>query len=82
LQKSSIATQLLSDNIKILFSGHGKKGFIGRRTAANIVDYVVTLRGVLPTQSSIDTVAMKGCNPGADFGRDDFNIGATYPCFE
>jgi hypothetical protein len=27
------------------------------------------LRGVLPTQSSIDTVAMKGSNPGADFGR-------------
>ncbi|WP_139699493.1 C80 family cysteine peptidase, partial [bacterium endosymbiont of Bathymodiolus sp. 5 South] len=61
--------KIKADNIKILFAGHGKKGFIGRRTAANIVDYVVTLRGVLPTQSSIDTVAMKGCNPGADFGR-------------
>jgi hypothetical protein len=39
------------------------------RTANNIVNYVVTLRGVLPAQSSIDTVAIKGCNPGDDFGR-------------
>ncbi|CAB5507256.1 hypothetical protein AZO1586R_2307, partial [Bathymodiolus azoricus thioautotrophic gill symbiont] len=62
--------KIKADNIKILFAGHGKKGFIGRRTATNIVDYVVTLRGVLPAQSSIDTVAMKGCNPGADFSKD------------
>jgi hypothetical protein len=36
----------------------------------DIANIVATLRGVLPVQSSIDTVAMKGCNPGADFSRD------------
>jgi hypothetical protein len=59
------------NNIKILFSGHGNKLIktIGKRFADNIADYVVALKGVLPGQSSIDTVAIKGCNPGDDFGK-------------
>ncbi|VVM19865.1 hypothetical protein BSPWISOXPB_8677 [uncultured Gammaproteobacteria bacterium] len=63
--------EIKADNIKILFVGHGDEEFkkSGDRTANNIVNYVVTLRGVLPAQSSIDTVAIKGCNPGDDFGR-------------
>ncbi|SSC11123.1 hypothetical protein BPUTEOSOX_950, partial [thiotrophic endosymbiont of Bathymodiolus puteoserpentis (Logatchev)] len=64
--------KIKADNIKILFSGHGNEGLktTGRKTANDIANIVATLRGVLPVQSSIDTVAMKGCNPGADFSRD------------
>jgi preprotein translocase subunit SecF len=31
---------------------------------------VSSVRGVLPAQSSIDTVSIKGCNPGVDFSKD------------
>jgi hypothetical protein len=56
--------KIKTDNIKILFTGHGDEKLkkSGGRTANDIVDYVVALRGVLPTQSSIDTVAIKGCH--------------------
>jgi hypothetical protein len=64
--------KIKADNIKILFDGHGSDSLktIGRRTANDIVEHVVALRGVLPAQSSIDTVSIKGCNPGNDFGKD------------
>ncbi|VVH50454.1 hypothetical protein BPUTSESOX_462, partial [uncultured Gammaproteobacteria bacterium] len=64
--------EIKADNIKILFDGHGSNSLktIGRRTANDIVDHVVALRGVLPAQSSIDTVSIKGCNPGVDFSKD------------
>ncbi|VVH50455.1 hypothetical protein BPUTSESOX_415, partial [uncultured Gammaproteobacteria bacterium] len=64
--------KIKADNIKILFDGHGSNSLktIGRRTANDIVDHVVALKGVLPAQSSIDTVSIKGCNPGNDFGKD------------
>jgi hypothetical protein len=47
--------EIKADNIKILFVGHGDEEFkkSGDRTANNIVNYVVTLRGVLPAQSSM-----------------------------
>ncbi|WP_143243195.1 C80 family cysteine peptidase, partial [Bathymodiolus azoricus thioautotrophic gill symbiont] len=64
--------EIEANNIKILFNGHGDKRLktTGQRVADNIVDHVVALKGVLPVQSSIDTVAIKGCNPGDDFGKD------------
>ncbi|CAB5497785.1 hypothetical protein AZO1586I_233, partial [Bathymodiolus thermophilus thioautotrophic gill symbiont] len=64
--------KIKADNIKILFIGHGDNWLktTGGRTANGIVDHVVALRGVLPAQSSIDTVAIKGCKPGNDFSKD------------
>jgi hypothetical protein len=53
--------EIEANNIKILFDGHANKKLktTGGERADEIVDYVVALKGVLPGQSSIDTVAIK-----------------------
>ncbi|CAB5497556.1 C80 family cysteine peptidase, partial [Bathymodiolus thermophilus thioautotrophic gill symbiont] len=62
----------IKGNVKVVFDGHGDRHnkTMGGRSADDIVEHVILLRGKLTGGATIATVAIKGCDAGPDYGKD------------